>query len=251
MNSQRIRTRLIAAIVIALASLVSHGAETKPVRSVLFVGNSYCFDVPKVFAQFCKQAGRNVKVEQITKGGWTFASHVASNSASRFTEGWDVIVIQGQSQEPAFPEEQVRRDSLPAAVKLVAAAKAAGAHAMLYETWGAHDGDKRNAATFPDDTYDKMQDRLIAGYAMIAKESGAEIAPVGHAWRIVRTKHPEIDLYAKDGRHPGEAGVHLAASVFYAAIFHDDPTKLPALAIPADTAKALHEAASIATPAAK
>lgn len=247
MNFQRIRTRRIAVIVIAIASLVGNGAETKPVRSVLFVGNSYCFDVPKVFAQFCKQAGRDMKVEQITKGGWTFASHVASNSASRFADGWDVIVIQGQSQEPAFSEEQVRRDSLPAAAKLIAAAKAAGARAMLYETWGGHDGDKNNTKTFPNDTYEKMQDRLIAGYAMIAKESGAEIAPVGYAWRVVRTKHPEIDLYAKDGRHPGEAGVHLAASVFYAAIFRDDPTKLPALAIPADAAKALHEAAREAT----
>lgn len=225
------------------ASAAPQPQQDEQVRSVLFVGNSYSFGVPKEFSELCRKSGRTVKVDEITKGGWKLSDHEKNGSAKTFGEGWDVIVLQEQSQLPSFAENQIRAESLPACGTLVVAARKAGARAVLYETWGSRDGDKQNEKDFPNDTYAAMQARLISGYKFLAKETGAEIATVGEAWQIVRAHKPEIDLYLTDGRHPSASGIHLAASVFYAKIFHADPTKFPELDIPPAVAKILHEAA--------
>lgn len=222
------------------AKSAAHKAKPGELR-VLFVGNSFSFDVPREFADLCRQNGRKVFVDQETPGGWNFAKHAQNGSMKRFSEGWDFIVLQGQSQETSFSEAQMRRDSLPPASDLVAAIRKAGAKPLFYETWGYREGDTKNK---PEDDFAKMSERIIAGYAMLAKETGADIAPVGQTWQLVRTRKPDINLYVDDGHHPSAAGIQLAASVFYATIFKADPTVLRGSGgVPPATAKVLREAA--------
>jgi hypothetical protein len=90
-------------------------------------------------------------------------------------------------------------------------------------TWGYKDG-------WPDggyDSYQSMQDALTQSHMEIADELGLPIAPVGIAWQIAHEQHPEIELWAEDGGHPTPASMFLAANVFYALFFREDPTELP------------------------
>ncbi|MFY7861557.1 MAG: T9SS type A sorting domain-containing protein, partial [Chitinophagales bacterium] len=52
------------------------------------------------------------------------------------------------------------------------------------------------------------------------------VSPVGELWRVLRTNHPEIDLYASDGSHPSAVGSYAAAVAFFTAIFRHDPTTI-------------------------
>lgn len=193
-----------------------------PVR-ILFVGNSYSVAPPKALARLCEAAGRKAAIEAVTPGGWRLSAHVSQGTAGRFTNGWDFIVLQEQSQAPSFSEEQVARLCVPPAKTLADAVRKVGAVPLLYATWGRRDGDTTNAKTVPGDTFEAMQDRLDRGYRMMSEASGAAIVPVGRAWRIARTRHPAIALHVADGSHPSEAGAYLTACVFYGFIFKSDP----------------------------
>ena len=159
-------------------------AESKAPR-ILFVGNSYSFKVPGAFAALARKAGHPVEVEQVTKGGWTLKKHAAAKETlEKIRSGnWDVVVLQEQSQMPAFQRGQREKEMIPHAVALAAEARKAGAVPVFFLTWGRRDGDAKNAKTYPDDTFAKMQARLTTGYREAAAESGqALIVPVGPAW---------------------------------------------------------------------
>ena len=82
---------------------------------------------------------------------------------------------------------------------------------------------------------------------MIADELEIPVAPVGIAWQTALERDPELDLWVKDGGHPTPTGMLLAASVFYAVIFDQDPTQLPysdEFGIDEETIKVLHSVAS-------
>jgi hypothetical protein len=112
----------------------------------------------------------------------------------------------------------------------------AGASAVFYLTWA------RKAT--PED-----QGALNYAYMQAAKESGAQVAPVGLAWAQVRERQPAIELYFPDGSHPSPAGSYLAACTLYGTIFHQNPVGLPGKisGVPVDlsTAKAEPEKNSI------
>ncbi len=60
----------------------------------------------------------------------------------------------------------------------------------------------------------------------MAAENQGLLIPVGEVWRKVRAQRPALELYL-DEVHPNPAGTYLAACVFYAVIFNDDPVGLP------------------------
>ena len=99
--------------------------------------------------------------------------------------------------------------------------RARGARTMLFLTWAHRDGDRRNR---PGDSFVAMQSRLVDGYAELAAELSATIAPVGLAWAEAWRRRPGLELWADDGRHPSRAGSYLAACVFYAVLTGRDPT---------------------------
>lgn len=222
--------------------------ESKPAR-VLFVGNSYSFKVPQAFAKLAKEEGREVVVEQVTKGGWTLAKHAKADATlARIRDGrWDVVVLQEQSQTPAFPKAQREKGMIPATKALVAEIRKAGAVPAMFVTWGRRDGDKQNAKIFPDDTMEAMQKRLNTGYAEAAAGAGGvALVPVGSTWLKAKKAGKLDGLFSKDGSHPAKSGVYLSACVFYVTFFDADIRKAQG------AEKALAELASWARrPAAK
>ncbi len=189
---------------------------------ILFVGNSYSFKIPGVLAQLARKEQREVVVERVTKGGWTLQKHAGSEQTlARIREArWDVVVLQEQSQLPSFSREQRGKQMIPHAKILVEEIRTAGAVPVFFQTWGRRDGDRQNAGSFPDDTFSKMQARLVAGYREAAEAAGGVlVVPVGEAWAKEMRAGKGRRLYAGDGSHPSADGVRHSARIFYQFFF--------------------------------
>ncbi len=200
---------------------------------VLFIGNSYTSvnKLPEVFAEVVKSAGYKVPViKSATPGGQTLKQHltVQPKSLAAIDEGkWDVVVLQGQSQEPALAEVNptVRKDFVESAAALCQRIRAQSPQARIvfYETWARHPdswttkGKDYNANVGKDPA--EMQARLRLWYEKVAKANDALVAPVGDAWeRNYLSKQP-YRLHVADNSHPDFKGTYLAALVMYKTIY--------------------------------
>ena len=86
------------------------------VPHVLFIGNSYteANNLPDMVQQVARSAGKDITYASNTPGGCTFSMHCNNNSMNLIRQGgWDVIVLQEQSQLPSFPQNQVETQCLP------------------------------------------------------------------------------------------------------------------------------------------
>lgn len=222
---------------------------------ILFIGNSYSFQIPKEFKKLAESEGKKLTVEQVTVGGCTLQRHAANaKTMEKIAKGrWDVVVLQEQSLVPAILEGQRHQMMDPAAKKLVEAVRRAGAVPVFFLTWGRRDGDKMNAQVFPDDTFEAMHGRLVEGYRKASVFAGGEkggvyTVPVGEVWKVVRQLGKDEDLYTQDGSHPGRRGVYLASCVFFSALFDAPVGRASSLDQGGVLAKAAREARPQAIP---
>jgi PKD repeat protein len=194
--------------------------------SVLFIGNSYVytFDLPAVLKSLAESKGDILTVASKTNGGYTFQSHV--NDPVTYTKialtDWNYVVLQGQSQEPSFPYEQVNTTTLPFALQLADSvyANSPCSQVQYFMTWGRQNGDPQWDSI---NTFDKMNERLRDAYLRIAENANASVAAACHSWKYVRDNHPSINLFSTDGSHPSFAGTYLNACVFYSSLYHKNP----------------------------
>jgi hypothetical protein len=212
---------------------------------ILFIGNSYTYvnDLPDMFTRLAKAGGHRVETGTAAQGGWTLSAHAGSAETLNKLKSskWDIVVLQEQSQVPAF--EQARTTTMyPAGRLLVRQIEAGGATPIFFLTWGRRDGLPENGLS----GYETVQSRLTDGYLRIAQELGVPVAPVGEAWLTAKGKDPDLELWQGDGSHPTEQGTYLAACVFYAAIFRQSPEELSYLArVPKKTASVLQTTAAV------
>ena len=213
----------------ALVMLASAAFASDPQR-VLFIGNSYTGvnKLPEVFLEVVKSSGRSAPVvKSSTPGGRTLKQHLAIEGSMKLIEegGWDVVVLQGQSQEPAIAEkdESVRKDFLESAAALCARVRAKSPQARIYfyETWARHADYWKAAKKGPDVGADpqEMQARLRKWYGVAAKDNGASLVPCGDAWELNYASSASIRLHAKDHSHPEFVGTYLNALIFFGAIY--------------------------------
>ena len=231
-----------------LALTASYFSFSQDSVSVLFIGNSYIYtnDLPTVLVNLTQSKGDLIYVDSKTNGGFTFQAH--TNDPITFAKinqsNWDFVVLQGQSQEPSFPTQQVNTSTLPYAIQLADSVydNNACSQVMYFMTWGRQNGDPQWDSI---NTFDKMNKRLRDAYLRIADSSNASIAAVGSAWKFVRDNHPSINLYSGDGSHPSLAGTYLSACVFYSSLFRKSTVGATYVAgLDANTASILQEVAS-------
>ena len=77
---------------------------------VLFVGNSYTQvnNLPQMVSDIALSMGDTMTYASNTPGGCTFEMHCHNQSMTMICEGgWDFVVLQEQSQLPAFPMDSV------------------------------------------------------------------------------------------------------------------------------------------------
>lgn len=194
-------------------------------RNVLFIGNSYTEvnNLPLLIQQAARSAGYDITYQSNTPGGCTFRQHCSNASMDLIRQGgWDVVVLQEQSQYPAFPQNQVEEEVFPYAQRLVDTVRAYNANCtpLFYMTWGRRDGDQMNASEFPVlGTYWGMDSMLYERYMQMKQDNAAAVCPVGRVWRYIRTNHPDIELYDGDGSHPSMTGSYAAACAFFVMLF--------------------------------
>jgi hypothetical protein len=196
---------------------------------VLFLGNSltYAAGLPAMIQGLARTAGVDLVYEQHTPGGARLLNHASDPRvlALLARKGWDAVVLQEQSEWPAFSDSLVRSGVDPYATSLAAKARAGNpsVRLLLYETPARRDGDPQYAAMAPEiATYEGMQARIDRTYERLAALLHGTVVPAGRAWRLATREHPEIDLY-DDAVHPGRAGAYLIACVFYVTLVGRTP----------------------------
>jgi PKD repeat protein len=211
--------KLIASILFVLMIQLSW---TQDSISVLFIGNSYLSvnNLPQMAQDLTESLGDHMLMDSKMNGGFTFQSHAfdAITYDKIHSKPWNFVVLQGQSQEPSFPFDQVNQQTLPYAQQISDSVYASNECSQVnyYMTWGRQVGDPQWDSI---NTFDKMNTRLRNAYLRIADSTNASVSPVGVAWKYVRDNYPAINLYAGDGSHPSLEGSYLAACTFYSSLF--------------------------------
>jgi hypothetical protein len=211
-----------------LLTLLSAFAEDP--QRVLFIGNSYTGvnKLPEVFLEVVKSSGRPAPVvKSSTPGGRTLKQHLdIAGSMKLVDEGvWDVVVLQGQSQEPAIAEtdETVRKEFQESAAELCrrVRAKSPKVKIYFYETWARHADYWKAAKKGPDVGANpkEMQTRLRKWYGFVAKDNGATFVPCGDAWELNYASAAPVRLHTKDNSHPEFIGTYLNALIFFGKIY--------------------------------
>jgi hypothetical protein len=226
---------------IIVAILISSGVQAVPPSRILFIGNSYTAanSLPSIFKQVAAGGGQPpVSIAASTPGGVTLEKHAKlPGTLAKIDEGnWDVVIIQGQSQEAAMAEQfdNVRASFQAGAAGLCKriAAKSPDARIVFYQTWARH------ADYWLDPKADKavgnspgdMQSRIRKWYgrvAQAAQKQHAVVAPVGDAWQLNYRNASPLRLHVKDNSHPAFNGSYLAACVIYATIYHPANLAIP------------------------
>lgn len=210
-------------ILLSLTLLLTSHLLAQDTLRALFIGNSYMGvnNLPQMVKDLTSSLGKVLIFDSNTPGGQTFQNHAANpvNYQKMADQPWDYIILQGQSQEPSFPFNQVNTATLPFAVQLADSAKSIQPCSQVnyFMTWGRQNGDPQWDSI---NTFDKMNQRLRDAYLRIADSAKAAVSPVGVAWKFVRDNYPNINLYQQDGSHPSIEGSYLAACVFYTSLFH-------------------------------
>src|ERR1700748_2007916 len=174
-------------------------------RKVLFIGDSYTYvnNMPLMVKELAASLGDTLIYDESDPGGFTFEQHssYAPTIAKIFSQQWDIVVLQEQSERPAFPPSQVALQVYPYARILdsLIHANDTCTQTMFMMTWGHANGDPANCPVYPVIcTYEGMQQRLRESYMEMTEDNNAIVAPVGAAWKTIRDSFPTLELYQTD-----------------------------------------------------
>jgi len=199
-------------------------------RKVLFLGNSYIYvnDLPQIVTALAENTGDVLIYDSNSIGGYTLENHFSSTVSKNkiLSDDWDYIVLQEQSQRPAFSNPSGFLNGFGNLKNFIKQNKPC-AQITSFMTWGYANGDTQNCPTNPNVcTYEGMQNLLTDRYINISGIYESEVTPVGVVWKYIRENHPAINLYQPDGSHPSLAGSYIAACCFYTSIFRKDPAQI-------------------------
>lgn len=228
---------MLRCFIILLSLLLPLSAVEK--LRVLMIGNSYTAQTRSEVKGFL-DADPGIEVELVAHcpGGRKLVQHLASpkvDTLLRDDAGWDVVVLQEQSQLPAYAMrsggavlEEFTKGGEGMVRKVMELQPEA--RIMLFETWARHrDPDKLGTLKAFGGKPEEMQEALTKGYAMLRRNPGkwdfsksVEIAPVGSAWlawyQHMGYEDTVFKLHSQDHSHPGNLGAFLTGAVFYRAI---------------------------------
>jgi Domain of unknown function (DUF4886) len=186
-------------------------------RRMLFLGNSFTYfndGVPLHVRQLAVATDNanasSYAYKMVTISGAYLHELEPMVPSAIKSDKWDIVVLQGQSQEPMASNKEESERFRATARAFDQVIRAAGAKTVLYMTWAFRD--KR-----------EMTNLLSAGYVAAGDELGALVVPVGLAFERSRSENPTVDLYYLDGKHPNLEGTYLAACVFYGALYNRSP----------------------------
>jgi hypothetical protein len=195
---------------------------------VLFVGNSYTYvnDLPNVVKELATSQNKTIETTEFHTGGAQFSTHWNNQSLINTIEqgGFDFMVLQGQSQEVAFPQSQFYSEVYPYAKSLDSLFKVYNHNGKVafFMTWGYRYGDAANCPYYPPYcNYWSMTQELYNNYRQMAFDFNSMVSPIGAAWRYSIILDSNFVLHSSDNSHPSIKGTYLAACVLYSTLFMD------------------------------
>src|SRR6266404_9499054 len=187
-----------------------NATDSASALNILFIGNSFTArnNVPELIAQMAAAQGRKLAHSLISAGGASLRMHWNKGEAQRVLAATaiDYVVLQEQSTLPVKNATRMHEN-----IRLFDdAIRSAGSKTVLYMTWSRQ--------------LEPQNQKLITdAYDAIGAELDAIVVPVGVAWQQAIAKHPDLNLYDKDGSHPSLAGSYLAACVFFSVLYNENP----------------------------
>jgi hypothetical protein len=210
-------------IIMGLVLLISvFSCNAEPLR-ILMIGNSYTDQTWNRLNGFLlADAEYESIIQRETGTGLLLEQHLDRESTIEALqrEGpWDVVVLQEQSQVPAYAafSQYWWEKFYSSALELSELARAGGAKVLLFQTWAREEGDTSTLPVFGNDPA-LMQSALTWSYSAAAINLGADVARVGEAWMAALDADPGLDLYQADNSHPSARGAYLTGAVLYEAI---------------------------------
>ncbi len=186
-------------------------ARSSSGKRILFIGHSkfYWHDMPKMLASMMN--GRPITIGYVFGNSYSLEDHWRSQLAVKEIRSarpkWDYVVLIDQTGVP-----QERKAVFERFAKLFDnEIRRAGARTILVESYT-----------------DEVKDYEERHKVMMdwSKKLNIPVAPVGTAWNIVRTKYPNVSLYAPDGHHPSVKGTYLMSYFFYCYLLRQPPYDL-------------------------
>lgn len=177
---------------------------------VLFLGNSHTYynDLPMLFANICRQKGKDVEVAMLAHPGVSYEWHIAQFTDLRFAlmhGGFDYIFMQQAAHEPCPTREETLRD----AKQIVKMARLYGVTPIQTLPWARLD--------IPEE-----QEVMDKTYSLVAEENDVALNPVGRVFEYIRKNHPDISVHWFDGAHSSPYGSYANALCSYAMLFGCD-----------------------------
>lgn len=200
-------------------------------KKVFFIGNSYTAynNLPQLISYMANSTGNELIYQSHVPGGSNLLQHASNSSVTQIINqgDWDYVVLQQQSQMPAFPNANATFLGAQQLTNQIKQANPCG-NVMFYMTWGRKFGDEVNCANGVDYmcTYEGMDDKIYERYMQMAVDNQGVVSPVGKVWRVIRETFPEIELFQSDHSHPSYIGSMVAAYTFHTALFKTDPTQI-------------------------
>lgn len=234
--------RSLAAALIALGGITAAQAQTKPLvttlgpdfpKTEIFIGNSFFYYNNSMHSHVLamqraadagnKQAYRATSVtidgsgldwhdvESYFRpkaiGSYSFDdnNNVVFNKLDKL---FDVAIMMDCSQCPIHP--MLKSVFTEYAKKHSDTVRTKGAKPVFFMSWAYADKPEMTA-------------QLAEAYTIAGNENNALVIPAGLAFAKAIDKHPELNLYAIDKRHPSAAGTYLASCVVFAALTGRSP----------------------------
>lgn len=240
---------LLFAVTLALGASAKSKQPQDSIR-VLFIGNSFTFynEMPKMVDSIARNQKKKLAVTSVTKGGQRLRGHLQNDKLLALLKkgGWNFVVVQEQSTDPALSTDKVAELVYPAAHTLDSLIHAGSpkAKTIFYMSWGHKYGYREAMPEYPIiNTYEGMYHRLFTSYLEMTYANNAMCAPVGMAWDEVRKNRPSLVLYKHDSYHPSKAGSYLAANVIYCTMFPKHYQTSYRAGLPEETAEYLQQTA--------
>jgi hypothetical protein len=182
------------------------------VSRILFIGNSFTNrnDMPGMMTALAQAVTppQRVATERVIANGAALKTHWERGIAREAIRDadWDFVVLQEQSTLPLKNRKRMHEYVTLFDQEI----RQRGAKTALYLTWARRHEFHRQA-------------ELSDAYTSIGLALGATIVPVGVAWQRSINERPDLILHEKDNSHPNLAGSYLAACVFCAKLFGQNP----------------------------
>lgn len=185
-------------------------------QKLLFIGNSFTYYNNSVHfhvEQLVKttmpwKSFKDYNFRMSTTSGAFMREHKAGLASLTHGKQWNAVVLQGHSTEAITPK--LTASFRKAAEQLINIIRKNDAKPVLFMTWAY--------STTPN-----MTEKLNKAYTQLGKELDTLVVPVGLAFSQALQARPELNLHAKDTKHPSIAGTYLAACTFYAALYGKSP----------------------------